>query len=358
MNLNLLIIEDDDAIIKDWIQKLSLYAVETNPIYTIIPKYVKNIVKANELLSNGVFDAAIIDIRLESADSTLNSDGNDLFTQISSSTLTVSAVCTGEPSSVNIADHPQDFVKVFEKGDGVIADILKWLDLKVSMISAIQNMQTVMNSKMAEAFTQSIWPRWNHWLHNDEDAAATEQALIRHMATHLHASFLNQTSAAHPEEYFFIPPLQERLDTGDVFLIEDVCYILVTPRCDLALEKNISFQLVELKSVKEDWDRFQAAYETTSNKSNRAKIRNIIDHGGKSPKLHFIPQIRQINEAALGPFHAQFGHMKCMGVSSEEKIELVSKRIATLSNEFVPSLVERLGAYFSRIGTPDYSHPE
>ena len=50
--------------------------------------------------------------------------------------------------------------------------------------------------------------------------------------------------------------------------------------------------------------------------------------------------------------------MKCMEATTENRAELSQRRVATLSNEFVPSLVERLGAYFSRIGTPDYSHPE
>lgn len=44
--------------------------------------------------------------------------------------------------------------------------------------------------------------------------------------------------------------------------------------------------------------------------------------------------------------------------TAEARSDLSEFRVATLSNEFVPSLVERLGAYFSRIGTPDYSHPE
>jgi hypothetical protein len=35
--------------------------------------------------------------------------------------------------------------------------------------------------------------------------------------------------------------------------------------------------------------------------------------------------------------------------------ELTNKRIASLTPQFVPSLVERFGAYFSRIGTPDLS---
>jgi hypothetical protein len=44
--------------------------------------------------------------------------------------------------------------------------------------------------------------------------------------------------------------------------------------------------------------------------------------------------------------------------SDESAKRLLTHRIATLSNKFVPSCLERLGAYFSRTGTPDYSHPD
>jgi hypothetical protein len=353
MKLHLLIIEDDDGIIQSWKQQLELYAVGDNPIYTITTEYAQDFRKASTLLENTVFDAAIIDIRLKTDTRPINTDGNKLLKMATNSSLTVCAVYTGEPSIVTLEEHQREFVEVFEKGNGNIETILAWLSEKSSMISAIQNMRTKMNSEMAKAFSKSIWPRWNYWLTIENTSEHTEAALIRHIATHLHASFLNQTSAVHPEEYYFIPPLQNKLDTGDVFSMEGDCYILVTPRCDLAREENPTFQLVKLTSIKDKWDQLQAI----KSNSNDAKIRDIVNHG-KSPKLHFIPQIKRKDDVARGPFHACFSQMDCRLASCEERASLVENRIATLSNEFVPSLVERLGAYFSRIGTPDYSHPE
>ncbi|REG83941.1 hypothetical protein [Marinomonas pollencensis] len=137
----------------------------------------------------------------------------------------------------------------------------------------------------------------------------------------------------------------------------------MTPRCDLAREKNPTFQLVNLKSVKEEWLELHEikSNETAGKKtkdSAEKSIRKLVNHGDRSPKLHFIPQIKLSADEVLGPFHAQFNFMNCMEANAEIRRSLTDQRVATLSNEFVPSLVERLGAYFSRIGTPDYSHPE
>ncbi|WP_136681533.1 hypothetical protein [Neptunomonas sp. XY-337] len=362
MKLNLLIVEDVQPLVENWQEKLAFYAVEDDPVHIITPEFVTNLEDAKKAIENTKFDAAVVDIRLdEKGEQTHN--GNEVLAHLSNHSLTVCAVYTGEPGTEVIEDHLKDFVRVFNKGDGDgIELILEWIDNKADMISAIQTMQKSLNTSMAQAFTKSIWPRWSYWLNAEEDLGMTEQALTRHMATHLHASFLNEVSAVHPEEHYFIPPLQERLYTGDIVQIESNYFILVTPRCDLAHEKNPTFQLVKLMSIQERWLELHA--QKANGASNRIKdtaskeIRKLINHGDRSPKLHFIPQIKLSAGEILGPFHAQFNFMNCLEANTENRSNLTERRVATLSNEFVPSLVERLGAYFSRIGTPDYSHPE
>lgn len=362
MKLNLLIVEDDSKISDLWDQKLELYNVEEDSVYDIQHRNVTKLSEAQRILENTKFDAAVIDIRLDD-NGTQTDDGNAILESISENSLSVCAVYTGEPDSAKVAEHQKEFVEVFEKGDGEGIDkILIWLNEKADMISAIKNMQSSFDKSMAKAFTRSIWPRWSYWLNTEGDQIFAKNALIRHMATHLHASFLNEVSSVHPEEHYFIPPLQDRLDTGDIVHREGEYFIIVTPRCDLAREHISTFHLVKLACVKERWNEFLK--QKTSGKNNKSKekgekqLRNLINHNNRSPKAHFIPQLKLNKNETLGPFHAQFHFMNCLEATDETKLELNKQRIATLSNEFVPSLVERLGAYFSRIGTPDYSHPE
>lgn len=363
MKLNLLIVEDSKTVVAQWEEKLEFYSIEGTPIYEIEHKIVTNLSEAKQILDNTRFDAAVVDIRLDE-NGKQTDHGNEVLRSLSENSLTVCAVYTGEPGTEIVKEHQKEFVQVFKKGDGDgIENVLSWLDEKLNMISAIKSMQDSFSKSMAQAFTKSIWPRWSHWLSAEEEPELTKKALTRHMASHLHASFLNEVSAVHPEEHYFIPPLQDKLDTGDIVQIEGEYFILVTPRCDLAREKNPTFQLVNLKSIKEEWLEFHEAKsdETASKKAKEnaeKSIRKLVNHGDRSPKLHFIPQIKLSADEVLGPFHAQFNFMNCMEANAETRKSLTDKRKATLSNEFVPSLVERLGAYFSRIGTPDYSHPE
>ncbi|OOF07240.1 hypothetical protein [Salinivibrio sp. MA607] len=369
MKLNLLIVEDVEQLVGSWKEKLDFYSVEGHPTYSITPYFVTNLSEAEKALENSKFDAAVIDIRLdEKGQQTYN--GNEVLAKLSHNSLTVCAVYTGEPGSEVIEDHLKDFIRVFDKGDGEgIERILKWLDEKADMISAIQTMQSSFNRTMAHAFTRSIWPRWSYWLEND-GPIETEKALTRHMATHLHASYLsNEGLGAHPEEYFFIPPLQEHLDTGDIIYQGGKFEIIITPRCDILRRKSetSTYQLITLLDRSEEWNALKEKLANkrengTPNQIKKAsnELKKFTNHNGETGG-HFIQSFRvNINgeEKNFGPFYAQFNMLHSIERSDENKQELLETRIASLSNEFVPSLVERLGAYFSRIGTPDYSHPE
>ncbi|MBO2621816.1 hypothetical protein [Shewanella algae] len=211
MKLNLLIVEDSEEVLKQWNEKLEFYAVNENAVYTIEHYTVTKLSDAKKLLENTRFDAAVIDIRLDE-DGEQTDHGNAILENLSKSSLTVCAIYTGEPGTEIIEDHQKDFVEVFKKGDGDgIEQVLSWLDVKIEMVSAIKSMQESFSKSMAEAFTRSIWPRWSYWLNAKKEPSLTEKALTRHMATHLHASFLNEVNEVHPEEHYFIPPLQDKL---------------------------------------------------------------------------------------------------------------------------------------------------
>lgn len=365
MKINILIIEDEQSIINQWREKLEFYAISESPLYEISATYADDLEQSKDLLLNQRFDAVVIDIRLKSSPGEIpNKHGNNIAKIVSNSTLSIMAICTAEPSTVELTEEQRSFVNVFPKGQGnVVINILNWLDSNKKMLEAVQKMQHEINGQMAKLFSRSVWPRWEYWFKHDETDDLTRSALKRHMATHLHASFMNESESAHPEEYYFIPPLRENLSTGDIVSIKSKYYVIITPRCDLARGQNNTFQLINLLSMKEKWDENHQiiASEEKSNKIKeqaRKEIKKIINHNDKSPKVHFIPQIKLNNNNILGPFLAQFNYMINEENTPIFKDMILENRIATLSNEFLPSLVERLGTYFSRIGTPDYSHPE
>lgn len=366
MSIDLLIVEDEKNIKDSWLRAIDFYNIEEDKVFDIKATYCESLSEAKDLLLSLRFDAAIVDLRLkdESLPSSNNNvDGVEIVRLISDSTMSIAAVYTGEPGLFNIDEYPKDSVTVFEKGHGDLKVILEWIDSKESMIRLIKNMKSDINNEMAKVFLKSIWPRWSFWIENSSDVY-TVDALKRHMATHLHATFLNAGSnKVHPEEYFFIPPLTEDLDTGDILKMDDGYYILVTPRCEIAQDKHETLQLVFLHDESSEWNKRQLkkSSATEKDKLNNAEesIRRFVNHNGNKSSCHFIPQFRVEKDAVVGPFFAKFNKITFVEKDNAEEIcRLKNAKVASLSNEFVPSLVERLGGFFSRIGTPDYSHPE
>lgn len=391
MMINLLIVEDKDEHIKEWETVLTRHnAVSTakdDGSIRFHMEIAKNKDEALRKLHTYNFSVAIIDIRLkrECEDEDYNNtDGVDVLKEIMSTVSCYSVIYTGQSkdAEATIENSHQEYIKIVDRDTSKTNLIKSLVEDNKEIILSINDLKYKFSKSMSSLFYKSIWPRWNYW----EESEGKKEALNRHMASHLHASFLNETIAVHPEEYYFIPPLAEDLDTGYITLKDNKHYILITPRCEIAQKKNNTFQFIELKNISSDLKKIEKK-DTNLNEeldslmakkddelpdkqekieakkrnivNNMNKKRNLLSHGGNKASLHFIPEIRQSKKSSFGPFHAQFDHMVTINKSDLQSLESFKSGVyACLSNEFVPTLIERLGNYFSRIGSPDYSHPE
>lgn len=88
--------------------------------------------------------------------------------------------------------------------------------------------------------------------------------------------------------------------------------------------------------------------------NEKAKEQSRIAQHDGSHKLHFLPQMLDREGQQFGPWFVHFHDLKAVPVA-QAPAELTAKRWASVAPQFVPSLVERFGAYFSRIGTPSLS---
>lgn len=376
MRVNLLVVEDDLDEINDWKKIVSRHNLksEFDQSISFHLEIANNIEEARVKINTYNFSVAIIDVRLKREEDTEgynNTDGIDVLNEIMETTSCFAVIYTGQPKDAedNINQEHKKYIKVIDRTTSKSALLNSLIEDEKDIVLSIHEMKNKFSKSMSSLFYKSIWPRWSYWLENSEQKP-TEQALTRHMATHLHATFLNNDGqGAHPEEYFFIPPLQDNLDTGDIILQGDKLEIIVTPRCDMIRAKSATptIQLVTLLDRKDDWESLKSTLSQKQAEGVQKKIDNALgaikkftNHNGETGG-HFIQGFRiDINgkEQSFGPYYAQFNLLRSIERSDENIKNLLDCRIASLSNEFVPSLVERLGAYFSRIGTPDYSHPD
>ncbi|WP_429579644.1 hypothetical protein [Paraburkholderia youngii] len=380
-----LIVEDDREEQETWTREIEMHnAAAEDGGFVIDPTYVESLDGVRGAISSGNFDAAVVDIRLRLPDGRAapNTDGNEALREILQAEMAAVAVFTGEGALAERPENVRATLRVFIKGGGEdegTSAVIGWLSEQVSMLKHIQAAQHVIQREMARIFTQSIWPRWVHWAGDEGTNANIRDAITRHITSHVYATLQEKgNQVAHPEEWYFVPPIRDGLRTGDLIEMDGIVEVVVTPRCDLAraATQDDTVQLAVCEDVSNDWKERVTALETAKialtetpaehadrrkreESVNRAKqrLRQFTQHRSMT-HLHFLPQMKLANRT-IGPFMVRFDKVRSVERLSEDaNRRFPAARVAALTTEFLPSLVERLGTYFSRIGTPDYSHPE
>lgn len=346
--LKILIVEDESKKISEWHDAIEHHNADVeNKGYLLEMVEAESVAVAKKELALHRFDAAIIDLRLKTdhAATENNSEGNLLVKYILENMPIGIAIFTGQPGDASIEPYAKDQVLVIDKGEG-FEPVFEWLDSQKNVFLTLRKTQNIIDCEVAKIFFQSIWPRWRLWAIEDEpEEPRLTEYLTRHIVAHIHDSLLDVSSGkVHSEESYFVPPLKERLDTGDLISEENSVWIVVTPRCDLANDianQSSSILLANCEDISVRW-----------NESNQKTKDKISQHDG-ALKKHFISFMTDHKGAQRGPWFVNFNKLKT--TDSGQVTQLLSTRFASLSPIFVPSLVERFGAYFSRIGTPNLS---
>lgn len=338
--LHILLVEDQQENIDAWNDRAATHNADANAhgfsIETVTAPTVTGAQKALQLQK---FDAMVVDLRLQvEGQMEPNDHGNVLVRYALSSHPLAIAIYSGQHQEADVRDVPQ--VEVFDRGDG-LDPVFAWLSRQYKMLLQLRSTREAVERETARVFFRSIWPRWKNWA--KDNGADIGGMLARHVVAHVHDALLDADGgAAHPEETYFMPAIKERLDTGDLIRSEADLWIVVTPRCDLANAGKVeTVLLARCVDISKRWNE-------------KAKEQPRITQHDGSHKLHFLPQVLDHQGQRLGPWFVHFHDLKTIPVE-QVPAELTAKRWASLAPQFVPSLVERFGAYFSRIGTPALS---
>lgn len=345
--LNVLLVEDETPNINAWKDAVETHNVDVDQKgFSIKWNSAASLIEAREKLATTRYDAVIVDLRLRNsaAGAGHNDDGNELIKELIATKPVGIVVYSGQ--SAEAESYACNQVVVIDRAAG-LPPVFEWLTEHKNMFISLGRAQLELDEQTAQLFYKAIWPRWKFWASEKNTEYPIEKMLARHIASHTHDSLLNDSNGiTHPEESYFVPPIIERLDTGDLIEWDSNVWVVVTPRCDLAHEnKTDTILIAKCNDRSTDWNSF-----VQNNKEK--EIKKLKQHESSS-KQHFLAPMKDAFGATRGPWMVQFHHLRSLPID-EAKIQL-TERFATISPHFVPSLVERFGAHYSRIGTPDIS---
>jgi CheY-like chemotaxis protein len=337
-SLQVLLVEDQDSNIDAWMDKARSHNSDAEAKgFSVETTVAKSVSEAQRILRTTKSDAVVVDLRLQTdGQMEPNDHGNVLVKYTLQAHPVAIAIYTGQRQEAEVENCPQ--VEVFDRGGG-LDPVFGWLANQRDMLLRLRTTRDAVERETARVFFKSIWPRWTHWAKDNETDIAP--MLARHVVAHIHDALLDADGgAAHSEETYFMPPIKDRLDTGDLVRDGRDLWIVVTPRCDLANTGKVTTVLVaKCIDIADRWN----------GKSSKEQYK--LSQHDNAAKQHFLPPVLDNDGKQMGPWFVQFHDLMAVATADIQG-RLTEKRWASLAPQFVPSLVERFGAYFSRIGTP------
>lgn len=352
--LNLLIVEDDSAVIKGYSRNITSYNIGSD--VKIQAKYIENKDEAIDYISNSknVIDAAIIDLDLVG---TVGEDrsGNEVIRAIKGKLRFPVFVISGTPQNVD-SDLKKESTLFKIKTRGEEGDYIE--DLVEIFNTGISNLLN--RDGEIEKLINSIY--WNHlsnslniWIQDEtRGPEQKERSLLRYTILHM-LEYLDE-GKIHPSEFYITPPIKNEIFTGDIVKFGNERYLVLTPSCDIVVrpegsrnaQKILFCKIRLLEDVVVNYSSLKST--TSSNNSTRKKLNSYIEN--KKQNYHFIPPSSSI-KAGLVDFQDK------LTLKSEKVDEFITAkkiiRIATVSMPFLKDIISRYTNYFSRQGSPDFS---
>ncbi len=296
-------------------------------------------------------NCAVVDLRLP-VDEKQGRDadgatGNDILERLLLQTGVPAFVYSGHPgeaSDLVKASH----IKILQKKGGGGMQVLRLLADQEGLMSAMAQMRANVEREAAALFNKAIWPRWQDAWRAIKDDAVVAGIITRQVVAHIAEALSFPSQFHHPEEFYFVPSLSERLQTGDMVKLGDEVHVVVTPRCNLAHKYPKHIMLGVCAPMGGTWNTLRKKF--SSNDANvvaaaELELRNFATQG-HTISSHFLPPCGK-----EGPWLVEFKNI--MTVSSSEVPGLLKGRFASIAPQFVPNLIQRYAAYLGRIGQPD-----
>ena len=356
--IKLLIVEDDIEIQQQYKEDVSLFN-DTNPAIEIIPQYAENLSQAENMLQTAYFDAAIVDLRLSANDE--GKGGQHIISLIKKGLRFPIFIVSGFLAEASSFEE-HIFLNKKTKGDYDNEDLLKEIATLCTMlnkvgISNILGRKGAIEEHLSHVFWNHISLSMPYWIEKANSGQNTEEALLRYTLTHLQEyleiSEQGEFQDYHFPEFYINPPIKNHTNTvftADVVrkIDNNICYIVLTPSCDLTIQRSKTTPKVKLITLAEIELFEDKIFDEKSSKD--LSIKDAI-RKNTNQMYHYLPPFAQNNET-LGKA-INFGNLISIPLSTIIDNTKYKKEFA-ISNSFAKDIIARFSHYYARQGQPGF----
>jgi len=306
--------------------------------------------KGMERLRSNVYDAAIVDLRLEQNDK--QGLGNQILKEIKEKLRFPVRVVSGHLGDLEPELQEDTYLfKCHNRGDEEYETIFTELvDVFSTGISALLNNKGLIEQNISKIFWKHLSLVLPEFARRKREKPEwdVEKILLRYISLHfieyLELNIDNNFESVSDIEFYIKPPVKDKVFTGDIvkFVREGYFGVVLTPACDLATDakrRNPKAEFVTV-AVIEKKETILAGKNSGDEKKLMANNMDL--------KYHYLPK----NILFEGGF-INFQHIISVPIS-----DIILPQFYTveclITNPFRKDIISRFSNYFSRQGQPAF----
>ncbi|HRK98464.1 MAG TPA: hypothetical protein PLE43_08330 [Alphaproteobacteria bacterium] len=360
MVYNILLLEDDQGQFDAYQQALSDDGLDSS--YNLL--HAKNRQEAKNLIQNNTVNAAVLDLKVpedESSEASVSTGTKYLEELLEEKQFPIIVVSANITSLSDDSDKlPKHLVKM-NRETGVHSNAFQHFETIKDLLDISPLFPETLKDINRE-FQEAFWEMWGNWdeintrfsaLNSDK----TKTFLKRYVCSHLIEKWMANDlfNEMHHTEFYTYPPLKDRIHTGDILELDNTPWIVMTAPCNLSngdYPENLTLlkcQPVEFQQYNDVIKPFRDNLDENKKEKQRKVVKRFFTEPPTSK--HYLPPWSKNGKAV----NVLFKEIKTVPFAESDRDDLKSKRIATLSYHFLPYLLQRYGAYVSRIGQSEIS---
>lgn len=360
MVFNILLLEDDQDQRNAYAQSLSDDGLESS--YNLL--HADNVQSAKKIIDENQINAAILDLNVPESphsEAVFTNGASYLKELISEKQFPVIVISANIASLSDDDGLPKHLIKM-DRQTGVHSHAFKHFE-KIKDLLEIAPLLPETLKDISSEFQEAFWKMWGHWNEinarfSTQDFEKTKTFLKRYVCSHLFEKWMANDvfNKMHHTEFYTYPPLKDRIHTGDILELDGVHWIVMTAPCNLS-NKDYPENLTLLKCQSIEFDaeyaKITKPFIENLDDTKKDKQRDAVTRFFTAPPAskHYLPPWSKDGK----PFYVLFKEIKTVSFSEPCRNDLKSNRVATLSYHFLPYLLQRYGAYVSRIGQSEIS---
>ncbi|MCU0325590.1 MAG: response regulator [Spirosomaceae bacterium] len=353
MEIKILIVEEDTAAIELYTDILTNYP-------SIFPEFSDNREDALSKINSNVYDAAILDLKLDNHSETL--DGNIIAREIKNNLRFPIYILSGNIEELD-EDLKQGANILFKINSRLVDNIFETIlndiiQLKKTGIVDILNRRGKIDSYLQNIFWKHLTNSMPYWIEKAK-VEDTQTALLRYTLSHLHEYLeINESGRFedyHVPEFYIKEPIKkskETVFTGDIIkkFEDNSYYVVLTPACDLVVDNSRprpKAKYITLVRVEQVEELLSDMPETTTREKEKKenKIRSLKHD--KEYGYHFLPRYDGFYEGGIICFQNILS-VKLDDLLNPEKYSVQ----LSIANSFKKDIIARFSHYYSRQGQP------